>query len=133
MTSLFFGLDIEFIKNAIPTFIDALWLTLHLSFFGILFSIVLGFCIAVVQFYKLRFLSTLCQAYIELSRNTPLLIQLFFLYYGLPQVGLHLESYTCALIGVVFLGGSYMAESFRAGLESVGKIQLDIREKLRIE
>ena len=78
MTSLFFGLDIEFIKNAIPTFIDALWLTLHLSFFGILFSIVLGFCIAVVQFYKLRFLSTLCQAYIELSRNTPLLIQLFF-------------------------------------------------------
>lgn len=125
MTSLFFGLDIEFIKNAIPTFIDALWLTLHLSFFGILFSIVLGFCIAVVQFYKLRFLSTLCQAYIELSRNTPLLIQLFFLYYGLPQVGLHLESYTCALIGVVFLGGSYMAESFRAGLESVGKIQLE--------
>lgn len=48
-----------------------------------------------------------------------------FLYYGLPQVGLHLESYTCALIGVVFLGGSYMAESFRAGLESVGKIQLE--------
>ncbi|MCI5968714.1 amino acid ABC transporter permease [Helicobacter sp.] len=112
-------------KNAIPTFLKALWLTLHLSFFGIVFSIILGFFIALLQFYKIRFLSTLAQAYIELSRNTPLLIQLFFLYYGLPQIGLKLDGYTCALIGVVFLGGSYMAESFRAGLESVGKIQIE--------
>ncbi|MBX7490012.1 amino acid ABC transporter permease [Helicobacter turcicus] len=114
-----------FIKNAIPTFAKALWLTLHLSFFGIIFSILLGFLIAIVQYYKIRFLNTLTQSYIELSRNTPLLIQLFFLYYGLPQIGLKLDSYTCALIGVTFLGGSYMAESFRAGLESVGKIQIE--------
>ncbi len=120
-----FYLDFDFIKNAIPIFIQALWLTLHLSFFGILFSLLLGFCIALVQFYQVRILSALCQVYIELSRNTPLLIQLFFLYYGFPQIGLQFESYTCALIGVVFLGGSYMAESFRAGLESVGKIQLE--------
>ncbi|WP_299547037.1 amino acid ABC transporter permease [uncultured Helicobacter sp.] len=112
-------------KNAIPTFIKALWLTLHLSFFGIVFSLIFGFFIALVQYYRVRFLNTLAQGYIELSRNTPLLIQLFFLYYGLPQIGLKLDSYTCALIGVVFLGGSYMAESFRAGLESVGIIQIE--------
>ncbi|WP_297811126.1 amino acid ABC transporter permease [uncultured Helicobacter sp.] len=112
-------------KNAIRIFAKALWLTLHLSFFGILFSILLGFLIALVQYYKLRFLTTITQAYIELSRNTPLLIQLFFLYYGLTQIGFKLSGYICALIGVVFLGGSYMAESFRAGLESVGKIQLE--------
>ncbi|MDD6055799.1 MAG: amino acid ABC transporter permease [Helicobacter sp.] len=120
-----FPLDINFIKNAIPTFSKALFLTLHLSFFGILFSIILGFLVSIVQYYKIKFLSTILQIYIELSRNTPLLIQLFFLYYGLPQLGVKLDSYTCALIGVVFLGGSYMAESFRAGLESVGKIQLE--------
>ncbi|TLD85057.1 amino acid ABC transporter permease [Helicobacter sp. MIT 11-5569] len=125
MGELFFNLDFVFIKNAIPTFTKALWLTLHLSFFGILFSILLGFFIAVVQYYKFRFLTPLAQGYIELSRNTPLLIQLFFLYYGLPQIGLKLDSYTCALIGVTFLGGSYMAESFRSGLEAVGKIQLE--------
>ncbi|WP_238699187.1 amino acid ABC transporter permease [Helicobacter sp. MIT 05-5294] len=125
MGELFISLDFEFIKNAIPTFAKALWLTLHLSFFGILFSIILGFLIALVQTYKLRFLSTLTQGYIELSRNTPLLIQLFFLYYGLTQIGFRLDGYTCALLGVVFLGGSYMAESFRAGLEAVGKIQLE--------
>lgn len=130
MHALFLNLDITFMQNAIPTFAKALWLTLHLSFFGILFSVLLGFLIALVQYYKLRFLSALTQGYIELSRNTPLLIQLFFLYYGLTQVGIHFSSYTCALIGVVFLGGSYMAESFRAGLESVGKIQLESARSL---
>lgn len=130
MYALFLNLDISFMQNAIPTFAKALWLTLHLSFFGILFSVLLGFLIALVQYYKLRFLSALTQGYIELSRNTPLLIQLFFLYYGLTQVGIHFSSYTCALIGVVFLGGSYMAESFRAGLESVGKIQLESARSL---
>lgn len=125
MDGLFSSFDFVFMKNAIPVFIKALWLTLHLSFFGILFSIILGFLIALVQYYKICFLTSLTQAYIELSRNTPLLIQLFFLYYGLTQIGLKLDGYTCALLGVVFLGGSYMAESFRAGLEAVGKIQIE--------
>lgn len=130
MHELFLNLDVTFMQNAIPTFAKALWLTLHLSFFGILFSILLGFLIALAQYYKLRFFTALMQGYIELSRNTPLLIQLFFLYYGLTQIGFHLSGYACALIGVVFLGGSYMAESFRAGLESVGKIQLESARSL---
>lgn len=112
-------------KNAIPLFLKALWLTLNLSFLGIMFSMILGFFIALIQFYKIRFFRTLAQGYIELSRNTPLLIQLFFLYYGLPQIGLKLDGYTCALIGITFLGGSYMAESFRAGLQAVGTIQIE--------
>lgn len=77
MHELFLNLDVTFMQNAIPTFAKALWLTLHLSFFGILFSILLGFLIALAQYYKLRFFTALMQGYIELSRNTPLLIQLF--------------------------------------------------------
>lgn len=118
-------MDFDFIVRSLPVFVKALYLTLHLSFFGILFSIILGFFIALIQFYRIRILDIVASIYIELSRNTPLLIQLFFLYYGLSQIGFKLESYTCALIGVVFLGGSYMAEAFRAGLESVGKVQIE--------
>lgn len=125
MLENFLQLDISFIQNALPAFLKALWLTLHLSFFGIIGSVIFGFFIALVQFYKIPFLNPCMQGYIELSRNTPLLIQLFFLYYGLPQLGIKLDSYACALIGVVFLGSSYMAESFRAGLESVSKIQIE--------
>ncbi len=124
------SLDFSFIQSAFPIFMKALGLTLHLSFFGIVFSILLGGLIACLQHLKNRFLNALIQGYIELSRNTPLLIQIFFLYYGLPQMGLKLEGYTCALLGVVFLGGSYMSESFRAGIESVERIQLESGQSL---
>ena len=122
---MFFGLDFDFMQKATPIFLKALMLTVHLSFFGILFSIILGFFIALVQFYKIRFLKGICEIYIEISRNTPMLIQLFFIYYGLSRFGFKLDGYTCALVSVVFLGGSYMAESFRLGLEAVGKTQLE--------
>ena len=52
--------------------------------------------------------------YIELSRNTPLLVQLFFIYYGLPKIGIRTDPETCGVAGLAFLGGSYMAEAFRA-------------------
>ena len=65
------------------------------------------------------------KSYIELSRNTPLLIQVFFLYFGLSKIGLKLDGFTCGIIGLAFLGGSYMAEAFRGGLEAVSKGQIE--------
>jgi polar amino acid transport system permease protein len=53
------------------------------------------------------------------------MIQLFFLYFALPRMGIKLESYTCAVTGLAFLGGSYMAEAFRGGLEAIGKTQIE--------
>lgn len=61
--------------------------------------------------------------YIEVSRNTPLLVQLFFIYYGLPKIGIVLTPEVCGVAGLAFLGGSYMAEAFRSGLDSVENIQ----------
>ena len=63
--------------------------------------------------------------YIELSRNTPLLVQLFFIYYGLPKIGIQTDPQTCGIAGLTFLGGSYMAEAFRSGLETVAAIQTE--------
>ena len=51
------------------------------------------------------------------------MVQLFFLYFGLPKIGIRLDGSTCARIGLAFLGGSYMAEAFRSGLDSVEPIQ----------
>ena len=78
-----------------------------------------------VRYYKIPVLQKIVGAYIELSRNTPLLIQLFFLYFGLPKLGILLSSKSCAIIGLIFLGGSYMAEAFRSGLESIADIQIE--------
>lgn len=118
-------MNIQFMLDSIPIYIEAIKLTLTISFWGILFSIILGFLCASIEYYKIPILKKIVQFYIELSRNTPLLIQLFFLYYGFPQVGLKLEAESCAIIGLSFLGGSYMSEAIRAGLESIHQSQLE--------
>lgn len=123
-------MDFEFIANFTPMFIKAAFLTLELAVYGILLSIIIGFICVIVQYYNLKFWSIITQAYIELSRNTPLLIQLFFLYYGLPKLGISLSSFSCAVIGLSFLGGSYMAESFRAGFEAVKKQQIEAGQSI---
>jgi len=58
-----------------------------------------------------------------MSRNTPLLIQLFFIYYGLPKIGIPTSAEACGIFGLAFLGGSYMAEAFRSGIEAVPESQ----------
>ncbi|MFZ7308192.1 amino acid ABC transporter permease [Avibacterium avium] len=115
----------QYVFDNIPKFIDASIITLQLSFWSIVFSLIIGLLCAVATSYHIRFFSSLTKAYIELSRNTPLLIQLFFLYFGLSKLGIKLDGFTCAIIGLSFLGGSYMAEAIRAGIESVSKGQVE--------
>ena len=118
-------MDFEFIQKVIPMYKDAALLTLSLATAGILLSFALGLFCSLVQFYRVPFLRRIVGAYIELSRNTPLLIQLFFLYFAFPRMGIKLSSEQCAVIGLTFLGGSYMEETFRSALESVSKIQIE--------
>lgn len=115
----------SYVVNAIPLFIDAAIITLQLSFWGILLSLVFGLLIAIVTAYQVKPFYGLARGYIELSRNTPLLIQLFFLYYGLPKIGIKWDGFTCGIIALVFLGASYMAEALRAGLLAVPKGQAE--------
>ncbi|SDG32721.1 amino acid ABC transporter membrane protein 1, PAAT family [Fontibacillus panacisegetis] len=117
--------DWEFIVESLPLYGDAMWLTVKLAFWGTLFSLVLGLLFSVVLHYKLPVISGVIVAYVELSRNTPLLVQLFFLYYGLPKIGIHMSEVACAIVGLTFLGGSYMTEAFRSGIEAVSKSQVE--------
>ncbi|MCW9718761.1 amino acid ABC transporter permease [Avibacterium sp. 21-599] len=114
-----------YIIDNLPKFFDASLITLQLAFWSILFSLFIGIICAIITSYQIRFLNPIVQVYIELSRNTPLLIQLFFLYFGLSKLGIHLDGMTCAILGLTFLGGSYMAEAFRAGIESIHKGQIE--------
>lgn len=118
-------MDFAFIVKSIPLYVKAAEFTLQLSFWGILLSLVIGLVCSLITYYKVKFLDKVVQIYIELSRNTPLLIQLFFLYYGFAKIGIKFEAYSCAIFGLAFLGGSYMAEAFRSGLEAVSKIQIE--------
>lgn len=115
----------EFIINSLPLYQKAAVLTLKLAFYSILISLFIGFACSIVIYFKIKVIKTIVQVYIELSRNTPLLIQLFFLYYGLTKLGITLSENACAIIGLSFLGGSYMAEALRSGFEAISRSQIE--------
>ena len=118
-------MDWNVIAQYLPLYKKAAWLTLRLGLAGIVIAIVVGLVCAMVQYYKVSVLRRIVGAYIELSRNTPLLVQLFFIYYGLPKIGIKTNAEICGIAGLAFLGGSYMAEAFRSGLESIEPIQTE--------
>ena len=107
----------------LPLYGKAAVLTVRIGVLGIFFAILTGLLCSVIRQKRIPVLRQLTSVYIELSRNTPLLVQLFFIYYGLPKIGIRTDPETCGIAGLAFLGGSYMAEAFRSGLEAVGKIQ----------
>ncbi|MCD7957702.1 MAG: amino acid ABC transporter permease [Lachnospiraceae bacterium] len=111
------------IIDYIPAYREAMLLTLHIGWMGIALATVLGLVCALIRYYHIPVLSQIVKIYIEVFRNTPLLVQLFFLYFGLPKIGIKLTAQFCGTLGLALLGGSYMAESFRSGLEAVPLIQ----------
>ena len=118
-------MDWEVMAQYLPQYVKALKLTLRLGVAGILWAIAIGLVCAVLQYEKVPVLRQIVGVYIQLSRNTPLLVQLFFIYYGLPKIGIKTNAAVCGIAGLAFLGGSYMAEAFRSGLEAIEPIQTE--------
>lgn len=116
-------LNWEVIRQYLPLYQDAAVLTVELGAAGIALSIIIGLICAIIQHFKVPVLRQIVGIYIEISRNTPILVQLFFLFYGLPKIGIKTDAVACGIIGLAFLGGSYMAEAFRSGLEAVPAVQ----------
>ena len=109
----------------LPLYEQAMWLTLRIGWVGILGSLAIGFVVAMITHFKIPVLYQISLAYIELYRNTPLLIQLFFMYFALPRIGFQISAEACGMLGLALLGGAYMAETFRSGFEAVDPIQTE--------
>ena len=118
-------MDVNVIAEYLPLFKNALILTLKIGWQGIAVAFVIGLVGAAVLHFKVPVLKTIITVYIELLRNTPLLVQLFFLYFALPKIGIQISAEICGLLGLGLLGGAYMIETFRSGLESIDKIQTE--------
>ena len=116
----------DVIVSYLPLYKDGLLITLYTGWLGILISIGLGLLVAFVVHFRVPVLIHIARAYIEIFRNTPLIIQLFFIYYGIPKIlGIVTNELLCGIIGLGLLGGAYMAETFRSGIEAVDRIQLE--------
>lgn len=118
-------MDGEFILSHVTDYLSGAWVTLRFGLYGVACSVALGLLCCLLRYFRVPVLRWIAGAYIEIARNTPLLVQLFFLYAGLPRVGVKFSAEACAVIGLTFLGGAYMAEAFRSGIESVDKNQAE--------
>ena len=112
-------MDSTYIKEVLPQYLAATWQTLQLSLWGVSLSLIIGLAVCIAVVHRRPVLGPLCRGYIELSRNTPLLVQLFFLYFGLPKIGINLSGHTCGIIGLTFLGAA------TKGFEAVSRTQHD--------
>lgn len=118
-------MDWSVISQSLPNFVAGFKLTLWLSFVGIGGAVIVGIISSLLQYFRVPVISRIITAYVELARNTPLLIQLFFLYYAFPVIGWKMSAETAGIIGLIFLGGAYMAEGFLGGFNGVSKSQIE--------
>ncbi len=98
-----------------------LWLTIQVSALSIVLSLLVGVAGAAVRMLKVPVLDKLVVGYVEFIRNTPLLAQLFFIFYGLPGLGLRLSLFWSGVLCLTVWAGAYQIENIRGGLETVGK------------
>ncbi len=105
--------------------IDGAWLTVRLSALAMVFSLAIAVAGAFARTSGPRALRVAVAAYVELVRNTPFLVQLYMLYFGLPLAGLRLDANEGALLALVLNGSAYTIEIVRAGIESIGASQTE--------
>src|SRR6201991_1016461 len=125
-----FSLDFSSLWPYWPVFLNGAWLTLKMTAVAIFFGVILGTLVAFAKRSRYKLLSRVCAIYIETVRNTPFLVQIFLLFFGLASAGIHLPTFTAAVLAMIINIGAYAAEIIRAGLESIPRGQIEAAECL---
>jgi len=122
--------DLSFYITYMPILARGAVMTIELTLVATFFGTILGVIAALGRISSSRVVSSLAYLYTWAIRGTPLLLQLFFIYYGLPQVGIRLDPFPAAVIGMSVCAGAYIAEIVRAGIQSIDKGQMEAARSL---
>ena len=125
-----YGLQFRDVFAAWESLLDGVWITLLLSACAMLGGLVIGVTCAAARVYGPGWLRRIVTAYVEVIRNTPLLVQLFLIFFGLPSFGIRLDGLTAAIFALVINLGAYTTEIVRAGFEAVPKAQVEAGHSL---
>jgi len=123
---------LRFFIDILPEFFNGALITLELTLLGLLIGIILGLPAAILRIYGPKWLKWLAIGYIELFRGTPILVQLFIIYFGLPELGGYighpewftLDRMPSAIIAMGLNSGAYQAEYFRSAIQAIGHDQM---------
>lgn len=119
--SQFFGKLLEYL----PQFGKGIWLTLELTFVSGILGFIFSIPLVLGVLYGNRFFKGLARGFISLVRGTPLLVQLFFIYFGFPAIGIRLSPLTAAMIGFILNSAAYQAEYLKGGFIAISKEQYE--------
>ncbi|MGE5704636.1 MAG: amino acid ABC transporter permease [Clostridia bacterium] len=123
-------LDFSLVTKYIPFLLQASVVTLEIAVLSIAIGLVVGLFTALIKISKIQPLAWIANFYIWVTRGTPLLVQLFMVYFGLPQLGIEIGPFPAAVLALGFNAGAYFAEIYRAGIQSIPKGQIEAAESL---
>lgn len=123
-------LDFSGVLSRTDLLLQGVTLTVEVSLVAMFFALCLGVTGALLSLSRLRILRFVGLAYVEAIRNTPFIVQLFMIYFGLPSLGLHLEPIPAAIIAMSIYGGAYTSEIIRGGIQSIDRGQIESAKAL---
>lgn len=124
-------MNIDFFIKYHSYFVEGTATTLLISFFGVIFGTILGVFLALMKLSNSKILKGIASAYVEVVRGTPLILQIFLVYYGLPEiVPMPSSRIVLGTIALFLNSSAYMAEIFRAGIQSIDKGQMEASRSL---
>ncbi|HWO97137.1 MAG TPA: amino acid ABC transporter permease [Bacillus sp. (in: firmicutes)] len=123
-------LDFSLVSDFVPFMLKATIVTLELSVVSIIVGLVLGLFIALMKISNIKPLEWIADFYIWIIRGTPMLVQLFLVYFGLPQIGIELSPFVSSVIALGMNAAAYIAEIYRGGIMSIPKGQIEAAQSL---
>jgi len=125
--------DVAYIIASLPALLEGLRMTIIVSAISITLAIVIGVVGASVRIFNTPILSLVARGYVEFIRNTPLLVQIFFIFFGLPALGLKLSVFWSGTVALTIWGGAYNIENIRGGFLSIAKGIREAAEALGLD
>jgi polar amino acid transport system permease protein len=125
-------LSFSSVLNAWPLFLSGLWLTIVLTLLSCFLGTLLGIVCAWCRIHAAPWLRINVACYVEFFRNTPFLVQIFFIFFGLPSIGLRMNSFTASVVALALNLGAYACEIVRAGIEATPRGQIEAAESLAL-
>jgi len=131
-THISFGERMARYWSILPILLKGALTSIQISIVSMFVAITFGLALALMRLYGNALVSMTAQGIVEILRGTPLLIQLYLIFYGLPYVGIHFPPFWAAIIGLGMNYGAYEAENYRAGIEAVPQTQLEAAQALAL-
>ena len=123
-------MDLKWLADSLPAFFRGAGVTIELTLVAVFFGLIIGLLLALARISKNIVLAGFAKFYIWFFRGTPLLLQIFFAYYVLPQIGLRMNDIGSAFLALSLNSGAYLAEIIRAAIQSIDKGQMEASKAL---